>query len=399
MAGKIKGVQKRIQDEYPAADYFYCVSHKLNLALSDAAATIQMDRTMERIRKITVFFDPNRSHKRYGILQQKINEFVPESNRKKIAMLNPTRWVDRHVTLIAFKELLPAVLKALEEIDDIDKSSDASDFLAGLSGFSSIFSVVLAEHMAGHLKILASILQAKDLDLIRAYEEVDTLKQVIVEILSSKADFEKLFKETKKLCDQTGIQAPTIGRENRKGLSIEEFCEKTLFRPYLEALIKGVNDRFGKRQQTAFTLQYLIPSRCKELTKEKIEEAVSQYETFLPSPDDLESEIRRWKVKWGKGTLPSSVSDTLADQITQLSYPNIQALLVILASLPVSTATAERSFSTLGRIFSDHRASMTPQRVSQLALCSHYKKELDELDLNEVVDLFARKSTRRMDFV
>ena len=104
-------------------------------------------------------------------------------------------------------------------------------------------------------------------------------------------------------------------------------------------------------------------------------------------------------MKWGKGTLPSSVSDTLADQITQLSYPNIQALLVILASLPVSTATAERSFSTLGRIFSDHRASMTPQRVSQLALCSHYKKELDELDLNEVVDLFARKSTRRMDFV
>src|ERR1700722_17178369 len=30
-------------------------------------------------------------------------------------------------------------------------------------------------HMAGPLKILASILQAKDLDLIRAYEEVYTL--------------------------------------------------------------------------------------------------------------------------------------------------------------------------------------------------------------------------------
>ena len=82
-------------------------------------------------------------------------------------------------------------------------------------------------------------------------------------------------------------------------------------------------------------------------------------------------------------------SNTLLFISTQLTYPNIHALLVILASLPVSTATAERAFSTLGRIFSDQRASMTPKRVSQLAICSAYKKELDDLNLEDVVDVFA----------
>ena len=39
MAGKLNGVQKRIRDIHPSADYFHCVSHNLNLALSDASAT------------------------------------------------------------------------------------------------------------------------------------------------------------------------------------------------------------------------------------------------------------------------------------------------------------------------------------------------------------------------
>ena len=80
-----------------------------------------------------------------------------------------------------------------------------------------------------------------------------------------------------------------------------------------------------------------------------------------------------------------------------MKYP-IKSLLIILASLPVSTATAERSFSTLGRIFTDQRATMTPKRVSELAICAAYKKEMDELDLDDLVDMFARMSTRRSDF-
>ena len=132
----------------------------------------------------------------------------------------------------------------------------------------------------------------------------------------------------------------------------------------------------------AFKLQDLLPARSKELTKEKIDQAVEQYSDFLPSRIDIESELLRCKVKWGvKGNeLPSNVPETLADKTVILSYPNIHTLLVVLASLPVSTATAERSFSNL-------------------AICTTYKKELDELNLEQVVNMFAHMSKRRADFL
>jgi hypothetical protein len=400
MAGKITGVQTRIQEHYPMADYFHCVSHKLNLVLNDAAATVQMSRTMDRVRKITVFFDGSRSAKRYDILKEKIMECVPESKRKRIAMLAPTRWVQRHETLIAFKDLLPAILKALEHADRTERSTDASDMQAGLSSISSIFSIIMAENVAGHLKFLASILQAKDIDLVSAYEEIDRLRNIVTQLLDSKDQFDEIFKEATNLCEQIGITEPTLRYENKKKLEIEVYCEQELFRPYLKALIEGFSKRFGKRQQTAFTLQMLIPARAKELTLEKISDAVAQYSVFLPDPSDLKFEITRWKSKWeSREEAPTNVTQALADMTTRLAYPNIHALLVVLASLPVSTATAERSFSTLGRIFTDLRATMTPDRVSHLAICSTYKKELDELDLDEVVHMFAKMTTRRAEFL
>jgi len=79
MAGRIKGVQKRIRDQLPMALYFHCVAHNLNLVLSDAASTLHIDG----VRKITVYFDG--SSKRSDILRRWINEKVPESKRKKIA--------------------------------------------------------------------------------------------------------------------------------------------------------------------------------------------------------------------------------------------------------------------------------------------------------------------------
>jgi len=46
--------------------------------------------------------------------------------------------------------------------------------------------------------------------------------------------------------------------------------------------------------------------------------------------------------------LPSNILEII-DECSDMIYPNISSLLHILASLPISVATAERSFSTLRR--------------------------------------------------
>jgi len=62
-------------------------------------------------------------------------------------------------------------------------------------------------------------------------------------------------------------------------------------------------------------------------------------------------------------------------------FPNVKAVLGILATLPVSTATAERSFSTLKRIKTYLWNSMGHSRLSGLALLSIHTFIRYSLDL------------------
>lgn len=73
------------------------------------------------------------------------------------------------------------------------------------------------------------------------------------------------------------------------------------------------------------------------------------------------NEYRLWMVKWQawqrSQDIPQSISDLILNCDIDM-YPNIRKFLCIMATLPVSVATAERSFSTLRRIKPWLRSSM-----------------------------------------
>jgi len=77
-------------------------------------------------------------------------------------------------------------------------------------------------------------------------------------------------------------------------------------------------------------------------------------------------------------------------------YPNVRYLLIFLATLPVSTASAERSFSQLSRIKSYCRSTMKQNRLNGLAAaCIH--KDLD-INPDEILKLYTQMNSRRFDF-
>uniref|UniRef100_A0AC34GDY7 HAT C-terminal dimerisation domain-containing protein n=1 Tax=Panagrolaimus sp. ES5 TaxID=591445 RepID=A0AC34GDY7_9BILA len=93
---------------------------------------------------------------------------------------------------------------------------------------------------------------------------------------------------------------------------------------------------------------------------------------------------------------PSTLKDTLLlfDSTLSMIYPNIKTLLIILATLPVTTVIVEKSFSTLRHIFGDFRACMNVERVSDLALLSWHDKMTHELETKEVIEVFNQKGRR-----
>ena len=76
-------------------------------------------------------------------------------------------------------------------------------------------------------------------------------------------------------------------------------------------------------------------------------------------------------------------------------FPNISTLYKLFMTLPVSSATAERSFSRLKLIKSYLRSTMSESRLTNLALLSIERELSYNLDYDCVVDTFSNMKNRR----
>jgi hypothetical protein len=71
------------------------------------------------------------------------------------------------------------------------------------------------------------------------------------------------------------------------------------------------------------------------------------------------------------------------------SYPNVSIAYRILFTVPVTVASAERSFSKLKLLKNYLRSTMSQERLNGLATLCIEKKLLDEIDVNKIIGEFA----------
>jgi len=66
----------------------------------------------------------------------------------------------------------------------------------------------------------------------------------------------------------------------------------------------------------------------------------------------------------------------------------VERLFKFLVVVPASSATAERSFSTLRRLKTYLRATMAQKRLNHLAVLHVHKSRVDALELSKIKQLF-----------
>jgi hypothetical protein len=76
-------------------------------------------------------------------------------------------------------------------------------------------------------------------------------------------------------------------------------------------------------------------------------------------------------------------------------YPNVSIAYRILLTIPVTVASAERSFSKLKLLKNYLRSTMSQERLNGLATCSIEKDILTNIDLNIVLNDFASRNARQ----
>ena len=120
----------------------------------------------------------------------------------------------------------------------------------------------------------------------------------------------------------------------------------------------------------------------------------------LPSTRGLQSEYERWWVKWHED---KDVGGTISNFVDSLHwadndlYPNIRMTLFISAIRPSTTASNERSFSTLKRLKTYLRSTMTADRLNGLSLMN-INQDI-EIPAETIVDNFGRLGPHRLAFL
>ena len=139
MAGKFNGVQAKIRQLNPKALYVHC-------ELPD------IRNCMAIVEKLYAFFN---TPKRENVLKEQISAIPNESRKEKLKKLCPTRWVERHLSILTLVELFIPMYKSLEVIEqwcDNDSSSKSTllkntvstpNFMLSLLVLESVFSVTL----------------------------------------------------------------------------------------------------------------------------------------------------------------------------------------------------------------------------------------------------------------
>ncbi|KAL3048030.1 hypothetical protein OYC64_006752 [Pagothenia borchgrevinki] len=96
-------------------------------------------------------------------------------------------------------------------------------------------------------------------------------------------------------------------------------------------------------------------------------------------------------------TKVATIADMLAAQGrgTQSLFSEVDKLLRLYLTVPMSNATAERSFSSLRRLKTFLRSTMSERRLNHLLFLHIHKDLTDGLDLRKVLRSFCFASERR----
>lgn len=401
MSGAFNGVQARICEQFPRALYVHCSAHCLNLAISFSCGVPSISNCMGTIDRVFRFFD---FPKRQRALDEVIDKMNTCPRVSKLKRLCTTRWVERHTSVENFVELLEPLLEALDNItlwNDKSTSTEAQLLSNAICRFEFFINLHVLQKALKLSLPLSKYLQTVNLDLNLAVQTAMHLGETLEKMRDRAEDsFSAIFKSASEsaLLFEIAVTKPRTAnrqtmRNNVPADSVEEYYRRSVYIPFLDAFVSSLNSKFIKHKNILQPFQHLLSSETGS-----IENAVSSLEN-LAEFYDLRSNSIQGEIKlWHQSLAMASVKPKSAVEAIPLCnhnlFPVISELLQIMATLPVTTCTAERSFSSLKILKTYLRNSTSDERLNGLALM--YIHSNIPLTPEEVLDHLADKP-RRLD--
>ncbi|XP_004298173.1 PREDICTED: uncharacterized protein LOC101310988 [Fragaria vesca subsp. vesca] len=381
MRGKHKGVQKRLLEVNPRAFYTPCGYHSLNLAICDMAnCTPKADYFFGVVQRIYSFFSS--STKRWQGFRDHVEGLT-------LKPLSETRWESRVDSIKTFRFQAPKMREALAYLgkNGVDsKTRCEAECMATyeMGNFEFLFGMVIWYDLLHAINIVSKVLQTEDMHIDVAIEELEKL-----------ISFIQKYRET-------GFNDALI---IAKEIATLESFKVSYFLYIIDQALSSLQSRFEqfKKYEEEFGFLFKL-EKLKSADNKSLMNYCMKLESLLKVGDDSDIIGRDlfYELRYLKGAIPKEAKRAI-DVLNYLKqrdecYPNAWVAYRILLTIPVTIASAERSFSKLKLIKSYLRSTMSQERLNGLALLSIEKELAQKLDHSSLIETFAAKNARKVVF-
>ncbi|KAJ8359077.1 hypothetical protein SKAU_G00156020 [Synaphobranchus kaupii] len=409
MKGKNKGVQARLLVKNPRALYVPCGAHTLNLVVADAAKnSIDATSFFGNVQKIYTLFSA--APQRWAILKQHVTITVKSWSE--------TRWESRVNSIIPLRYqasgIRDALLEAREKATDAITKIEAQSLAEEVGSFRFQICTVVWHDVLSKINTVSKLLQSSTMQLDVAVNLLESTKS---HLLSYRNDgFAAAQASAKDACEEMHVE--TVLKEKRLRSTKTHFTyeapdepvrdalkrlETTFFNVVVDSAIASLDDRFETLGQVKS--KFGVLQNFPTLDDEALEKQCEELENTLRSGEEadidgreLAMEIRNLpQLPTNRMTAFELLDFVHKKELTEL-YPNLWISLRIACTLPVTVASAERSFSKLKLIKTYLRSSMAQDRLTGLAIISINHEVGRQVSCDDVIDDFAARKSRRHRF-
>ena len=395
MSGCHEGVFAKLQQYYDCLIYIHCAAHRLNLVVSsflsgsaDAKKVISVYKALHTILNVA---------NNKEVFEEEQLRMFPGDPVKSIGQLTEVRWSCKFEGINTMISCIKPLLTSLQKI--AGGTSNKADAAAGayhkILSSSFITALVFLHEVLAITDGLNRLLQEKTVDWVTARCEFEVCKKLLRELNTDKMA-EKVGKICLDIDITTEYEDPV--HATRKTLSdyfrLTDAEGKTTVEQTLDKMKKNTTDKILKDMSHRFdgmssilisAINTLDAASNTYLDYDAMKPLLLHYKELQLNDVLLQSECQRAKLSLATG-----------QSIIPRLYPNLQKLIQLSKTLPVSTATVERGFSCMRRIISNVRNRLTTKHASDFMLTSLNKDKLDEINISDVIDRWASKKARHV---
>jgi hypothetical protein len=406
-SGARTGVQARLKKNSPRALYVHCHCHLLQLACVQAANhTPGIEHVYKTLLTLWKFFhySPKRAEHLKSV--QRVLD-LPEL---KVTKPSDTRWLAHERCVKAVKESYASIVIALDSFYEQTHEPEALGLSKALTKKSTVMAMYLLDFVLPQVAKLSRCLQAEKLDLTAISGLVDSTLQTLDDALLPAANWVlELLDAQDKLQD-----IATIDSE-----SITSFQDKVA-KPFVTALKGNISRRFSSQDIVA-SFSIFDPSK---LPQKDSPDLSSYGDEFLGVLEDhYGKELAASSVEGEEFTVPALVSSDIRTEwmtfrryitttqpkkdtmklLMELAtntmlvemFPHLSDLAKVCLSIPVGTASVERSFSQMKMIKTRLRNRLGEQNLAHLMrIAVEMPEKLPDDIVDSVVDVWNRKTRR-----